>query len=111
MIPGTEVSEKLKGLHGFVLQSLEQKTVNTNVDDIMEERVHSSNLIIEPHPEEYLAEKTREVLQTLERKKQKLNIKQQQQKEEIYYAQETVKEMSRNLFKVNLTSGEYSLSW
>ena len=76
---------------------------------IKEERVHSANLIIEPHPEEYLAEKTREVLQTLERKKKKLNIKLQQQ--EKNYAQDNVKEMSRNLFKVNLTSGEYSLSW
>ena len=62
---GTEVSEKLNGLHGFLsprkTEDVEvvDKRRTTAYTDVKRLLFISSNLIIKPHPEKYLADRTR----------------------------------------------------
>ena len=74
LIPGTEVSEKLNSLHGFLnprtnedVEVVDKKKKMENVDANRLPFL-SSNLIIEPHPEEYLANRIRKAAAKLDQK-------------------------------------------
>ena len=106
LIPGTEVSEKLNKLHGFMLEN----NLNVKVDGFEEQDSPSSpKLKFEPHPEEYLELKIREKSKALQLKKDKVP--------EIMafdLKQNKIKPLSNlNDLKVSSHSslGTYSISW
>merc|ERR1711942_462176 len=57
LIPGTEVSEKLNGVHGFMVEkNIKSQNIPARKEKLKDKTVSSggTSLIIEQHPEEYL---------------------------------------------------------
>ena len=112
LIPGTEVSEKLNGVHGFMVERKienkknlikRKKLKSQNVQNVQNFSSGSSNLIIEPHPEEYLQEQSRVVVEI-----DKVN----QHKKEAFGKEERKEKQDfrDNFFNID-SSGSYSVSW
>ena len=111
LIPGTEVSEKLNGVHGFMVEkNIEGKNIPSRRTKLKNKSFGSgtTSLIIEPHPEEYLEElskNSRPVVGIDNHMGQK-----DRSLEEKAIAKEKKQESPENFFQID-SSGSYSVSW
>merc|ERR1711874_17430 len=113
LIPGTEVSERLNGGHGFVVDKVdtehldnERKNMKKDIPEKLESA--STSLVIEPHPEEYLAEMSRN-----SRILVKLNNHYEEENTEAggKEGEEEKKEEGAGIFFSFDPSGSYSVTW
>ena len=111
LIPGTEVSEKLNGVHGFMVEkSIKSQNIPARKEKLKDQTFNSgaTSLIIEQHPEEYLEElskKSRPIVETDNHKEQNNRSLDMQ-----LIAREKKEESPENFFQID-SSGSYSVSW
>ena len=111
LIPGTEVSEKLNGVHGFMVEkNIKSQNISARREELKDKAFSSgaTSLIIEQHPEEYLEElskKSRPIVEIDNHKEQ--NNRSLDEKE---IAKEKTEESPENFFQID-SSGSYSVSW
>ena len=111
LIPGTEVSEKLNGVHGFMVEkNIKSQNIPARKNKLKDQTFNSgaTSLIIEQHPEEYLEElskKSRPIVEIDNHKEQ--NDRSLDEKE---IAKEKKEETPENFFQID-SSGSYSVFW
>ena len=111
LIPGTEVSEKLNGVHGFMVEkNIKSQNIHARKKKLKDQTfsVGGTSLIIEQHPEEYLEElskKSRPIVEIDNHKEQ--NDRSLDEKE---IAKEKKEETPENFFQID-SSGSYSVFW
>ena len=102
LIPGTEVSEKLNGVHGFMVEkNIKSQNIPARKKKLKDKTFSSgaTSLIIEQHPEEYLEElskKSRPIVEIDNHKEQ--NNRSLDEKE---IAKEKKKETPEILFQID----------
>ena len=111
LIPGTEVSEKLNGVHGFMVEkNIKSQDIPARKKKLKDQTFSSgaTSLIIEQHPEEYLEElsKRSRPIVGIDNHKEQL----ERSLDEKLKAREKKEESPENFFQID-SSGPYFVSW